>query len=303
MELLPIDDHITAIDHDLYGLPGTGVSYVVRGDDIALIETGTSLTVPQTLAGLDALGIAHEAVNHIICTHVHMDHAGGAGYLAEALPNASVYIHSSVTEYLYDTDKMGKLATSVRRAVGETIWPLHGDLKPIDPARIKPAETLHLDLGQDVILEGLPTPGHSPDHVAYWERRSGGMFIGDATSLNMPRYNLAFPVSAPPAYDLTMHLKTIDMLRQQSIKRFYITHTGADDNVTALLDLTVERLDKLVQLAERFVANEETDSMAIAIEWLQPDPHDEQQTFIAQQLGDLTARGMIRYVKKRQQTA
>ena len=79
MELIPVDGHITAIDHELLGLPGIGVSYVVRGDDIALIETGTSPTVAQTLAGLDRLGVAREAVSHILCTHVHMDHAGGAG--------------------------------------------------------------------------------------------------------------------------------------------------------------------------------------------------------------------------------
>src|SRR5262245_44225749 len=112
MELSHIDVHISAIDHELMGLPGLGVCYVVRGDEVALIETGTSLTVPHTLAGLEQLGVAPEAVGHIICTHVHMDHAGGAGYLAQAMPQASVYINSTTAQHLADPTR---LMASTRR--------------------------------------------------------------------------------------------------------------------------------------------------------------------------------------------
>ncbi|MFQ3663248.1 MAG: MBL fold metallo-hydrolase, partial [Chloroflexaceae bacterium] len=149
MEIIPVDAHITAIDHNLLGIPGIGVTYVVRGETVALVETGTSLTVPHTLAGLEQLGIRPEEVEHILCTHIHMDHAGGAGYLAAALPRAHVYINSSVSKHLVDP---GKLLPSVRRAVGEEAWPLHGDIKPIPAERLLPAENLRLDLGRDVVL-------------------------------------------------------------------------------------------------------------------------------------------------------
>jgi glyoxylase-like metal-dependent hydrolase (beta-lactamase superfamily II) len=297
MEIIPVDDHITAIDHYLLGMPGAGVTYVVRGEDIALIETGTSLTVEKTLAGLDELGISREAVSHILCTHVHMDHAGGAGYLAEALPRANVYIHSLTSQHLVEPSK---LLSSVRRAVGEVTWPLHGDIRPLPPERLHPAEALRLDLGQDVVLEALPTPGHSPDHVAFWEYKSGGMFIGDAASLMHTRYDLNFPVTPPPAYDMEQQLATVRMLRQHDINVFYVTHAGPFEDVAYMLQLTEEMLHSLSTIVQDAIdRGDEEDTFALAARWL-PPTGDENRVFLARNLGDLTVRGMMRYLKKRQ---
>jgi len=298
MEIIPVDDHITAIDHNLLNIPGAGVSYVVRGDDIAIIETGTSLTVPHTLAGLDELGIAREAVSHIICTHVHMDHAGGAGYLAQEMPRANVYIHSMTSEHLVEPSR---LMTSVRRAVGEITWPLHGDILPLSAERLRPAEDLRLDLGRDVVLEALPTPGHSPDHVAFWDRRSGGMFIGDGASLMHTRYELNFPVTPPPTYDLEQHLATVSMLREHDISRFYVTHAGPRDDVAYVLQLTEEMLHSLSEIVQEALASGDEDSFAMAARWLPYSADDDpNRIYLARNLGDLTVRGMMRYLKKRQ---
>lgn len=297
MEIIPVDNHITAIDHELMGVPGAGVSYIVRGEDIALIETGTSLTVPFTLAGIDHLEIPRDAIRHIICTHIHMDHAGGAGYLSEALPNANVYIHSMTSEHLVDPSR---LMSSVRRAVGEVTWPLHGDVRPLPPEKLRPAENLRLDLGQDVILEALLTPGHSPDHVAFWDRKSGGMFIGDATSLAMPYYHLDLPVTPPPTYDLEQHLATVAMLRTQEISRFYVTHTGPCDDVTYLLNFTEERLHALSEIVQQAIDNGEEDTFAIAARWLPYTDDNSGYALLAKNLGEMTVRGMLRYLKKRQ---
>jgi glyoxylase-like metal-dependent hydrolase (beta-lactamase superfamily II) len=297
MEIIPVDTHITAVDHNLLNIPGAGVSYVVCGEETAIIETGTSLTVEHTLAGLDALGIARDAVGHIICTHVHMDHAGGAGYLAAEMPRANVYIHSMTAEHLVEPSRLMK---SVRRAVGEVTWPLHGDIKPIEPERLHPAEELRLDLGNDVILEALLTPGHSPDHVAFWDRRSGGLFIGDGASLTHTRYNLDFPVTPPPTYDLEQHLATVRMLRQQDISRFFVTHAGPRDDVGHILQLTEEMLHNLTEIAQEALNNDE-DTYAAARRWLPyADDDDENRKYLARHLGDLTVRGMMLYLKKRQ---
>lgn len=299
MEILPIDDHITAIDHDLLEQPGVGVTYVVRGDDIALIETGTSLTVPRTLAGLEQLGIAPEAVSHIICTHIHMDHAGGAGYLAAALPRAAVYIHSMTAEHLIDPSR---LMPSVRKAVGEAAWQVTGDILPTPPERIRPAETLLLDLGKDVILEALETPGHSPDHVSFWDRRSGGMFLGDAACLYMPRYDLLLPVTPVPTYNLETHRATFAMLRQLDISRLYITHYGRHDNVAEILRLGEEKLDELVRIIDDAIAAGEDDVPTLNARWLRYSP-DAPGWLIAQSWGEMSIAGMLRYQKKRQQLA
>lgn len=296
MEIYTVDDHITAIDHHLLNRPGIGVTYVVRGDDIALIETGTALTVPATLAGLEQLGISREAVSHILCTHIHVDHAGGAGYLAEELPRANVYINSMTAPYLVDPSR---LLQSSRRAIGERAWPLHGDMLPVPEERIRHAEHLRLDLGQDVVLEALTTPGHSPDHLSYRDRRSGGLFIGDAAGLDMPQYNLFFPCTPPPTYDLEAQRNTIAMLLQQDISRLYVTHWGPHDDVEYKLRTAQERLEELVEIVRAAMAAGDEDVSAINARWLPETLQDYPGALIAESWGEMSVVGMMRYEKKR----
>jgi glyoxylase-like metal-dependent hydrolase (beta-lactamase superfamily II) len=299
MELIPIDRHITAIDHELLGLPGIGVSYVVRGDDIALIETGTSPTVPQTLAGLERLGIAREAVGHILCTHVHMDHAGGAGYLAAALPRAQVYIHSMTAPFLSDPTR---LMQSVRRAVGEEAWPLHGDCLPIPPARLSPAEDLRLDLGNDVVLQAIATPGHSPDHLSFRDLHSGGLFIGDAAGLALDRWGLAFPVTPVPSYDLTAHQATIRLLQSLDLPRIYLTHHGAHDDVAFQLSRAADRLAELIDLTSRAAAAGDVDVAALAARWV-PYPDAGPAALVARSWSQMSVAGLLRWQQRARQAA
>jgi glyoxylase-like metal-dependent hydrolase (beta-lactamase superfamily II) len=294
MELIPVDTHITAIDHQLLGVHGCGVCYVVRGADVALIETGTSLTVQQTLAGLDQLGVPREAVSHILCTHVHMDHAGGAGYLAAALPNALVYIHSMTVPHLVEPSR---LMASVRRAVGETAWPLHGDCLPIAEERMRPAEELHLDLGQDVLLEAIATPGHSPDHLSFLERKSGGLFIGDAAGLHMPRLAVSLPVTPPPTYSLSDHQATITRLRGLAVSQMYLTHCGAFTNVAERLALAEEQLAALVEIVHTALERGESDTVALARRWL-PFPDGEPGSLIAHTWSEMSINGMLRHQQR-----
>jgi glyoxylase-like metal-dependent hydrolase (beta-lactamase superfamily II) len=299
MQLIPIDTHITAIDHGLLDLPGVGACYVVQGDVVALVESGTSLTVEATLAGLAQLGIAAEAVEHLLLTHVHMDHAGGAGYLAAALPRATVHIHSTSAPHLSDPSR---LMPSVRRAVGEAIWPLHGDILPIAPERLSAAEGLRLDLGRDVVIEALPTPGHSPDHISFWDQRSGGLFIGDAAGICMPRYGLELVVTPPPTYDLVAQQATIAMLRKQDIGRIYLTHFGAHDDVATRLARADERLQELVALVDEALQEPTPDLAALAQHWL-PYPQDGPAALVAHSWSEMSVAGLLRYEKKRREGA
>lgn len=297
MELIPVDDHITAVDHNLLGLPGVGVTYVVRGEAVALVETGTSLTVPHTLAGLEALGVRPEEVEHILCTHIHMDHAGGAGYLAAALPRAQVYIHSMTGQHLVDPSK---LMPSVRRAVGEEAWPLHGDVRPLPPERLRPAEALRLDLGRGVVLEAIATPGHSPDHLSYRDGKSGGLFIGDAAGLVMDRWALAFPCTPVPTYDLAAHRATIARLQALDLPRIYVTHHGPHDDVAFQLGRAAQKLDELVDLVDRALASGDGDIPALNAHWLGYDPGSP-AALVARSWGEMSVAGLIRYETKRHQ--
>lgn len=298
MEIITIDDHITAIDHDLFGIPGIGVTFVIQGDDIALIETGTSLTVQNTLAGLDQLNIAREAISHIICTHSHMDHAGGAGYLADALPRAAVYIHTDTMHQLIDpTELMSKF----RRVVGAAASANTGDMLPIPPERLRPAETLSLDLGKDVTLEAIPTPGHSPDHICFWEQYSGGLFLGDAASVSLPMYHLAFPKSPTLSYNLTTHRSSIATLQKHDITRLYLTHWGVENDVDSNLRHSLEKLDELENIVEEALRTGNNDIAALAAQWV-PYPANGTAALVAQSWSQMSVTGMMNYKKDHQAT-
>lgn len=217
-----ITDQIGLIDNGLLGTDGFGATYVVKGDTVALIETGTSLTAPTILAGLAALGIERDAVTAILLTHIHMDHAGGAGELAPELPNADVWISSLSGQHLVDPTR---LLPSVERAVG-AMWPYYGTVTPLDPSRLRPAEEMRLDLGQGLVIESIPTPGHSPDHLAFWCARDGALWAGDAIGIVMATHQVACAVTPPPAFDLQAQYATFERLRGLPISLLLPSHYG-----------------------------------------------------------------------------
>lgn len=151
LETVQLSEHIAYLDNGLLGATRTGSTYVVRGDEIAIIETGTSSSAPHVLDGLRRLGIHPADVRHIVLTHIHMDHAGGTGTLLPAMPEARVYIHSRTAKYLVDPSE---LVVSAERALGP-LFSLHGTVVPVPAERIVFADDLRLELGRGVALRAI----------------------------------------------------------------------------------------------------------------------------------------------------
>jgi glyoxylase-like metal-dependent hydrolase (beta-lactamase superfamily II) len=192
-----------------------------------------------------------------------------------------------------------KLMPSVRRAVGEEAWPLHGDIKPIPAERLRPAEQLRLDLGRDVVLEAITTPGHSPDHLSYRDLRSGGLFIGDAAGLVMDRWSLAFPCTPVPTYDLAAHRDTIARLQALDLPRIYVTHHGPHDDVAFQLGRAAEKLEELVTIVDAALDGD-ADVPALNARWLGYDPGSP-AALVARSWGEMSVAGMLRYETRRRQ--
>lgn len=244
---IPIAPHVDCIDTNLLGIPAYGATYVVRGPaGTALVEVGTSLCVPPILAGLEALGVDRAAVTHILCTHVHLDHAGAAGHLLEHLPNARVVIHSRDHRHLAEP---AKLVASVQEAVGP-LFARYGGVRPIPLARFLPAEELRLDLGGGVRLEAVPTPGHSKDHIAYSAPHAGLLFTGDAAGVSVLEHTLQRPVTVRPAFDPAAMLRSLDVMRALRPAGLCFTHFGLHADPPAVFDrltATLRRWAELVQ--------------------------------------------------------
>ncbi|MGB9723217.1 MAG: MBL fold metallo-hydrolase [Chloroflexia bacterium] len=243
---VPVAPDVYGLDLGLLGMAEYGAGYIVRGKEgVALVEVGTSLCVPRILAGLETLGIAPEEVTHILCTHIHLDHAGAAGHLLEHLPRARVVIHSRDHRHLAQP---ARLLESVAQAVG-TLFPLYGEVRPISPERLLPGEELRLDLGGGVRLEAVPTPGHSRDHLSYFLPHLGLLFPGDAAGVSLFGHRFSRPVTVPPAFDPIEMLRSLGVLRALRPAALCFTHFGRHDDPEAVFDHLEETLRRWDELA------------------------------------------------------
>lgn len=245
LETRQFNEHIAYLDNGLLDTPGVGSTYVVRGDEIAIVETGTSRCASNVLDGLRRLGVNPREVRHIVLTHIHMDHAGGTGTLLPHMPDAQVYIHSRTAKYLVDpTD----LLASAERALAD-LFPLHGGVDPVPADRIVHADELNLDLGRGVVLRALATPGHSPDHVSYWEASSRSLFTGDAIGISIGAAHFNGPVTPPPALNLPAQRETFDTLLQLPIDTLLFSHYGPGDrDPRAQIEQLRERWELIVAI-------------------------------------------------------
>lgn len=230
---VPSDENLFIVDAEMMGQSRYGGLYILRAPTPAIVETAFSHTATKALDALDEVGIAAEDVAYIAPTHVHMDHAGGAGYLAESCPNAQVLCHHVGAPHLADPSKLVK---SVARAVGPN-FRHYGDMKPIADDRLVSLEGGEsFDLGDGYALNVLDTPGHAPHHASFHEPKTKGLFTGDALGIYRPHLAGFQMTTPPPAFHFEDWLTTHDKLRALDLDWLYFTHFGPHANPAELID-------------------------------------------------------------------
>jgi len=157
-----IDSWLELVDVEQFGVPGRGAAYIVQGEGLALIETGTARSAAILRAALRGRDL-----RFIFVTHIHLDHAGGAGYIAADHPEATVVASPRAIPHLIDPTR---LIRGVREASPE-LFPLYGEPGPIPEERLHPASDSEVfDLGGGIAIEAVNSPGHAPHHVSFFER-------------------------------------------------------------------------------------------------------------------------------------
>ncbi|MBN8504617.1 MAG: MBL fold metallo-hydrolase [Burkholderiales bacterium] len=236
-----------------FGRPRFDAAYLlVDAGRAAFIDSGTNFAVPRLLATLEALGLAPEAVDYVIPTHVHLDHAGGVGLLMQELPAATLICHPRGLRHMVDPSQLWAGATAVYGP--EVMARDYGQLVPVAAARARASEDgMLLKLGTRE-LRLIDTPGHARHHHCIWDPVSQGWFTGDTFGLSYREFDVdgrpwALPTSTPVQFDPEALKASLARLLEPRPQCMYLTHFGRVREVPRLAALLVELVDRMVEVA------------------------------------------------------
>ncbi|MFB6083709.1 MAG: MBL fold metallo-hydrolase [Halorientalis sp.] len=232
-------DGVSYVDTGMYDTAEYGAVYVVDAADPAVVDAGIGTNYGAILDALREAGIAPEDLTTIALTHVHLDHAGGAGYLAEACPNADVVVHESGAHHLVDPSR---LVAGTKQAVGDQ-WEFYADPKPIPEDRIREITGGDaVDLG-DRELRAHHTPGHAPHQVVFELPDESVVFTADAAGIYVPELDRVRQTTPPPDFDLEQCLADLHTIRDCDPDVLCYGHFGpaaADDRLHEYADALSE---------------------------------------------------------------
>lgn len=228
----------------------TAVYLVVGPDGPVLIESGPGSTLPAILQGLAAHGFGPADVRHVLLTHIHLDHAGAAGWWAQQ--GAQIYVHHVGAPHLIDPSK---LLASATRIYGDKMGPLWGEMLPAPAERVTPLYDNDRVEAGGLTFVALDTPGHAYHHHTYKLRdyRNGDIaFTGDAAGVNLPQVGVVDLPAPPPEFHLETWLHTIHRLEGEELRTLYPTHFGPVHDVHGhLVALRMLMVDAVAFVAER----------------------------------------------------
>lgn len=249
-----LDFNITCIDTEHMRQDFVAAYLIEHNGRAAFIDTGCHLSVPALLGTLKEKNISTNTVDYIILTHIHLDHAGGAGELIRHLPNAKVYVHERGAQHLIDPSK---LRAGVIGVYGELFFKQFlGDLIPIAADKViivKDGDSL--DLGGR-LLKFIDTPGHARHHLCIWDELSQGIFSGDTLGVSYREFDteqgiLIFPPTTPVQFDPEAWIATIQQLMLLKPKTAYLTHFNQIRFTQKSADMLIQHINGFVKIAKK----------------------------------------------------
>jgi glyoxylase-like metal-dependent hydrolase (beta-lactamase superfamily II) len=239
---------VEVLDLNFLDRKGLIRAFLLRnGDSAALVETGPATGLESLMRGLEERGVAPRDVRQVFLTHIHLDHAGASGTLAELLPDATFYVHEVGAPHMIDPSRLLK---SAGRIYGENMEALWGEVRPLPEdrlVRLKGGERLEA-AGGEVVAHY--TPGHAYHHLVYHEPESGAMFTGDVGGVRMPAAAYVRPPIVPPEFDPEAWQESIRKIREISPSLLWLTHGGEFADVERHLNQLEDRLRSWVEFVE-----------------------------------------------------
>jgi glyoxylase-like metal-dependent hydrolase (beta-lactamase superfamily II) len=234
-------------------------SYLLEGDEPALVDCGPASCLDALREGLAEHGLEIGELRHLVLTHIHLDHAGAAGSLVRENPRLLVHVSEIGAPHVVDPSRLER---SARRLYGDSFDRLWGPLEPVPEENVRIAGERVLD------LEAFPTPGHASHHVSYLAP-DGSCFAGDAAGVRIAPLRYVAPVAPPPDIDVEAWERTIDAIEERRPERLLLAHYGVADDPDFHLAELRSALRTWAERArdgseEEFVAAAEADVRAVA---------------------------------------
>jgi len=237
------------IDTLMAGYQRITAGYLIRADRPCLVETGTAPSAPVVRDALAGLGIGPSDLATVVVTHIHLDHAGGAGDIARMFPAAQVVVHEHGARHLADPSR---LMASARMVYGDELDQLFGTLAPTPAERITAVgRTGTIDLGGGRRLDSHHTPGHARHHVGLIDSVSGDLYVGDAAGVYIPDTGDLRPATPPPDFDLATALASLRTFAALRPARLLFSHYGPVAAVQETLDRAAEEINVWVDETRR----------------------------------------------------
>lgn len=253
LETIPGSD-IYTVDA-LYYEPELASIHLIRAQDrIAIVDTGTQYSVPQVKAALEQLELGYQHVDFIILTHIHLDHAGGAGALMDLCPDAKLVVHPKGAKHMVDPSKLVAGATAV---YGEKEFnKLYGEITPIDPQRIvQPVDGETIDFAGRPLLF-IDTPGHASHHHCIIDETSNSAFTGDTLGLSYKALRVGenaymMPTTTPVQFNPDALHASIDKVMSYQPETLYLTHYSAIKPSSRNIAGLHEQIDDFVKITAK----------------------------------------------------
>jgi glyoxylase-like metal-dependent hydrolase (beta-lactamase superfamily II) len=304
-------DDVIVIDTLTAGLTGVTAGYLLPTERPVLVECGPALSIGSVLDALEALGLGPDDLTYLVLTHIHLDHAGGAGDLLAAFPKATAVVSPLGARHLSDPTRLN---ASARQVYGPLFDQVYGACTPIDAERIRTVEHGEvLELGGGRRLELLDTPGHAKHHIGVFDPDLGALFSGDSVGVRLQGMPALRPATPPSDFNFETMLESLDVYRERAPASLYLAHYGAVGPASEVLDEAEERVRQWLHVAEAAWrampdVEDEVGHIALMLEMrfeadLRPEaPADDVTRQRLEILNDTrsNAAGLLRYLQRRE---
>ncbi len=259
-----IADGISVIDSGYFSKDFAAIYLLRQGNEVAIIETGNKYSATNVQKALEMDALSFSDVAYIIPTHVHLDHAGGAGELMNRCQNAQLIVHPRGARHMIDPSKLIAGAIAV---YGEANYKkLYGEIIPIDSSRVIEADDNFILDFEGRELKFIDTPGHARHHFCIWDEMTGSMFTGDTFGVSYREFDKGnevyiFPSTSPVQFDPEALIKSIEKLITYRPKRLCLTHFSAIDPTNKVVDQLIDGIHFVSSLAKEYASHREAEEI------------------------------------------